>query len=1081
MKRSETKVNDLGQHILESKYYQEGETSPEDVFYRTARVLSIPDVLQELSTRKGTISKDVRAALTPYEDLFDRVVARRGLKCNHGRCSTKKIEESWDAHTDRYYTHISDLDIMPATPMLMNSGKPAHLGMLASCFFLRIDDSLQDIFSKVKDVAWISKLGGGVGLDISGLRPEGTPVQQTNGTSSGPISFLDVFNATGDTVKQGAARRAALLAAMRVDHPDIIKFIRCKKQEGRLANFNISVLVTDEFMNALNSSPDDVWTCYWNDQPYWLDRVTGGHLQSVDGACTAKELWDLIVENVWNNGEPGVLFDDSIQTGDVFGGRFGELGVNPCQPEDALLLDGDRLARIRDGGTHWDSWVTGKHTVYKYTCNNGLEIRATHDHKIQLDDGNFVPISDAVGKEIAWGLGTRTYTELYPKYVLLGFLFGDGFICGNGHGVSAKLNPINEPEIVELLESYGFNHQPSGAYYRNKSELEHTLDINLDVLHDNVHNRNIPDHILCGKTDVVASFLVGLWSANGSCNVGHQGSLKGTNRKMLLDVQVLLASFGIQSWLCTNAPQTITWKNGTYSGKESYNLQIAPRNMGTFVSNVGGFLHKAKMDRVQYTGKPYVQKLKIVGVETIGEQEVWDYRMRTKPHYNLCQGVYLSNCGELPLLSYESCILAAINLSNIVEDREINYDKLESLVYLGVNMLDNAIDVNSFPLDEIEKASLRGRKIGLGSMGLHDLLLKLGLTYGSKESLEVIDSIYTAIREAAKTASKINGKVRGIPNELAALGLKRRNSALLTVQPTGTISIFCGCSSGIEPNFDWEYNRKDSYGETKIRHFMLEQFPDGLPDYAKSALEIPVERHIAVQAAVQVYIDSSISKTCNLPHTATPEDISRTYKQAYASGCKSITAYRSGSRKEEVLSTGQAEVEIPKPSVTRERPRVLYGATYRMNTPGGKAYITINEDREGIREVFIHISKAGSEIQTHVEAEGRLISNSLKYRMPVDALVGHLTDHKSNPIFDNGTLVKSVPDAVAQVIKEYGGNLEGFSEYLEVNPMVPSIYAKEPTEQPTEKTGDLCPECGEILYRNDKCPICISCGYSQCS
>lgn len=770
MNRSVTKTTALAQHILKAKYFHEGEESPEDVFYRTARVLAIPSVVDLYTTKSNSISYKVREACAPYEELFDRVVSRRGLKVTRASRSVDKIRSTWESETEAFYTTISDLDIMPATPMLMNAGKPGHLGMLASCFFLRIEDSLQDIFFKVKDVAWISKLGGGVGLDISGLRPEGTPVQRTNGTSSGPISFLDVFNATGDTVKQGAARRAALLAALDVGHPDIIKFIKCKSEEGSLTNFNISILVSDTFMTALDKSPNSLWECYWGGQPYWLDPETGAHLDSPDGACTVQQLWDLIVEHAWKNGEPGVLFDDKIQAGDLFGNKFGKLGVNPCS--------------------------------------------------------------------------------------------------------------------------------------------------------------------------------------------------------------------------------------------------------------------------------------------------------------------------ELPLLSYESCILAAINLSNIVNDGSIDYVKLDYLASIGVKMLDNAIDINSYPLESIEKASLRGRKIGLGSMGLHDMLLKLGVSYGSEESLKIISAVYGSIRDAAESASQELAYERGVPKAIEDLGTHRRNSSLLTVQPTGTTSIFANCSSGIEPNFAWEYTRKDSYAETRIQHFMLDEFPDGLPDYAKSALEIPVEHHVSVQAAVQEHVDGSLSKTCNLASAATQEDVSRIYRMAYASGCKSITVYRSGSRKTEVLSTRTEEALPEELTTTRERPRILYGATYRMNTPGGKAYITINEDREGIREVFIHISKAGSEIQTHVETEGRLISNSLKYRMPVEALIDHLVDHKSNPLFDSGKLVKSVPDAVAQVIQEFRDNTEGFSEYLELNPMIPSIYAEptEPTEdEPVEKTGEICPECGEILYRRDKCPVCISCGFSQCS
>jgi len=377
-------------------------------------------------------------------------------------------------------------------------------------------------------------------------------------------------------------------------------------------------------------------------------------------------------------------------------------------------------------------------------------------------------------------------------------------------------------------------------------------------------------------------------------------------------------------------------------------------------------------------------------------------------------------------------------------------------------------------------------------MGLHDLMLKLGIEYGSKRSLDLIDIAYTTMRRAAIWHSEALSKTRGTTKELVECGCNRRNGFLLTAPPTGTISMICNqTSSGIEPVFQWEYTRNDSYGTHMMKHAIREEYGKDLPPYAKTALEISPEAHVKVQAQIQRYLDESVSKTVNLPNSATIEGVEKIYKMAYRLGCKSITVYRSGSRQTEVLSASEKtnkeiqtevdsishELNTAKPAI-RARPRVLFGATFRINTPGGKAYITVNEDDFGIREVFVHISKAGSEIATHVEAEGRLISNSLKHGMPSDTIISHLAGHKSNPIFDNGVSIKSVPDAVALVMQRYRDNYEGFSEFIDKHG---DESAEEPKKSKTkpEISGELCPECGEVLYMASGCAEC-NCGYSRC-
>jgi ribonucleoside-diphosphate reductase alpha chain len=216
--------------------------------------------------------------------------------------------------------------------------------MLASCFFLHVPDSMEGILDRVKDVGLISKLGGGVGLDISDLRPQGTRVKGTNGTSSGPVSFLKIFDACATQIEQGGLRRAALLACIRVDHPDVVQLIKAKEKEGEFKNFNFSILISDLFMNQLNTQPNTPWVFRFEDRSFLLAKdfssipFDGQPVVEKD-YISAKDLWDIIINHAHANGEPGILFDDKIQAADPLAGVYGKLGVNPCS--ELTLLSGE--------------------------------------------------------------------------------------------------------------------------------------------------------------------------------------------------------------------------------------------------------------------------------------------------------------------------------------------------------------------------------------------------------------------------------------------------------------------------------------------------------------------------------------------------------------------------------------------------------------------------------------------------------------------------------------------------------------------------------------------------------------------
>lgn len=439
-------------------------------------------------------------------------------------------------------------------------------------------------------------------------------------------------------------------------------------------------------------------------------------------------------------------------------------------------------------------------------------------------------------------------------------------------------------------------------------------------------------------------------------------------------------------------------------------------------------------------------------------------------------------CGEEGLPAWGVCNLASLNLSAFVKgyavDKkgEMDYESLAEHAKIAVRFQDNVVDAEKYVFPEIEKMQLHGeRRIGLGTLGLGDALIKMHLRYGSKESLPVIEKIFKTIRDAAYEASveiakekgpfpKFNAKkhlkgyfIKQLPKEIREKMARHgvRNSVLLQEAPTGTTSIVSGASSGIEPVYEFEFIRRDRLGEHHIYHPLYEEWKNAhpttgsgqvpkRPDYFVSANDLTPEEHVKVQAAIQKYVDASISKTVNSPKTYTTADVKKLYTLAYELGCKGIAYMREGSR-EGVLSridpttgSGQGEkvetvtngevVQLPTKDVPVEpRPMMVEGATYQIHTPVGEAFITINHNsRKEPFEVFITIGKSGSDVAAMAEALGRVISLNLRLlggiepRERVRQVVAQLSGIGGTRSIGFGKeRVRSLPDAVAKVLANH--------------------------------------------------------------
>ncbi len=424
-------------------------------------------------------------------------------------------------------------------------------------------------------------------------------------------------------------------------------------------------------------------------------------------------------------------------------------------------------------------------------------------------------------------------------------------------------------------------------------------------------------------------------------------------------------------------------------------------------------------------------------------------------------------CGEQPLHPYESCNLGSINLANFFAPARpdgFDWDRFAGVIAAAVRFLDDVIDVNKYPLPQIEAMSKSNRRIGLGIMGWADLLIRLNIRYDAPEALALAEKIGVFLRKTAVAESSRLAKVRGdFPNIEKSVykGRRMRNATVFTIAPTGTISRIAGCSSSIEPVFAFEFTSRIMDAELKDVHPLYAEWLEKnsgktVPGYFVTAHEIAPEGHIRTQAAFQKSVDNSVSKTINLPHTAALKDVEAAYLLAYELGTKGITIYRDGCREEQVLVKAGA----PASRLPEERPDTLTSVTDKIKTGFGNLYITITFFNQKPFEVFASIGKSGYSTMADAEAIGRLISLALRSGVDPKELVSQLKGiGGSEPIFTEGGLVTSIPDAVSRVLERHFGEVKNGSK---------------------DMFQSQCKQCGATLP-DEKCPVCPNCGWNKCS
>ncbi len=460
-------------------------------------------------------------------------------------------------------------------------------------------------------------------------------------------------------------------------------------------------------------------------------------------------------------------------------------------------------------------------------------------------------------------------------------------------------------------------------------------------------------------------------------------------------------------------------------------------------------------------------------------------------------------CGEQPLLPMEACNLGSINLAKLVatnsEGIALDYAALKEVVWSSVHFLDNTIDMSQYPLAAIDAMVKGNRKVGLGVMGFADLLFQLEVPYNSEAALELAEEIMAFVQAEAQAASRALARVRGsFPNQPHSIYTEAdeapRNATLTTIAPTGTLSIIANCSSGIEPLFALSFVRNvmDNDKLTEVNpHFEaaaqkhgfyspelmatiaqtgsivdVEGIPEEVKKVFVTAHDISPEWHIRMQAAFQKHTDNAVSKTVNLPHDASEEDVRKIYDLAHTLDCKGVTIYRDGSKGNQVLSTSaSAGTTMPVPGTTLKRPETLEGFTTKIKTGLGRLYVTVTEFNGHPFEVFATIGKSGRSTTAKTEAIGRLVSLALRSGVKAEEIVEQLKGiGGEHPVFQNGGLVLSIPDAIGHVLeRRYLDNGKG-----------------KQGGQGNSLMGATCPECGQIISFEEGCQTCHFCGFTKC-
>ena len=1009
-----------------------------------------------------------------------------------------------------FYDMMEDFKYVPGGRILFSSG--LNRGATAmNCYVIPAPKDSRD--GIIRDSLWewteIQSKGGGVGINMSSLRPRGALVKKVNGYSSGPVSWADPFShITEKVIQQGGTRRGAAMIMLDISHPDIQEFIHAKETPGEFGGCNMSVCISNSFMYSVKNDLD--WTLRWQ------SRETGEVI--VGKTLKARDLWNEICEAAWKSGEPGVFFME--RANDMANSKYFETieTSNPCVVGETQILTRSGWEQIESlegqvvevwNGEAWSNVhvrQTGSNQpIVRVTLTNGHYVDCTPNHRFYLSDGSYctagqlsagMKLERLANIPISGNYKVQPYSSAYAQ----GFFAGDGSIS-HEEGRADR----------SWIFFYGKEKQAIG-YKLN--ELGHVSISSFDANQDRLIGRYLGEG---SKTAVPVKadphtqleWLAGLLDSDG--NIAYNGKdkkafayqISSTNREFLRETSLLVRALGASSSIDLMKPAEVSKRmpGGFYDTKNCYRLTI-PSSAAYTLGVLGLPVNRVPLMLV----KPQRNAQRYPVVESITERGIADkVYCFTEPSRGrgVFNGILTGQCGEQPLGPYGACLLGAVNVSKFVIKHagwgEIDTDALAEVVKTAVRFNDNVIDYSSYPLKECEESQKRIRRMGIGILGLADALIMLGIRYGSEDSLLITEEIYRTIRDAAYAASVELAKERGafpaytaeylnsefvktlptyIRKSISEHGI--RNCYLLTQAPTGSTSLLAGANSGIEPYFAFGYRRNDRLGEYMVYAADPEWYKlynsDNRPDYLITANDIPPIEHIDVQAAAQRFVDASISKTVNAPANTTLEEVKELYMRAFDKGLKSVTVYVDGSRTEQVLYR-EVEEEEKTPIVEshvnvgrKKLPDLREALTHKFVVGGQEGYVTVGfyPDTKKIGEMFITISKAGSTLSGVFEWGAVNFSMALQHGASIEELTSKMISTRFEPA--GFTSNREIPMATS-ILDYLGKWLMSLGMTVDDNT----------TFTVSTISGDLCGTCGSITAYEEGCMKCYVCGDSKCN
>lgn len=1084
-------------YVFQKLYFDDGEHTPDDVFTRVVNAIV-----------------KARPDLEPMKEDMIAVQREHKLRVN--------------------------------TPAMMNLG--CNRRQIASaCFVGDLQDSMKSIKRFYDDATEVFLAGAGIGANFSDLR-EREAYLSTGGTSSGPLAFIRHLNSLGGTIKSGGkTRRAAAMVVFDVSHPDILDAISLKLHED-LSNINISINLTEDFIKAVQE--DGSWELRGVTDKQVKTKIKARQIMQLiaDASWACGDPGVLFLDRVnQTNTVPSlgpIRSSNPCLTGETLIAAADGRGCIPIKQlaeegRDVPVYCNDSDGKLQIRVMRNPRLTSEKQPILRVNLDSGDYLRVTPNHKFVLSCGGAKEAKDLIEGDSLTTLTKRVakLNEIHPNlhnavqpYIWVRTTAEKRFRAEHRlifQSCNGKLKP---GLIVHHKDFNSLNNAPSNL--EGMTKPAHDALHSLRMQGDNNPMRRFPEknpfknpesqerwrllnHIGAKRSNETKqkigeathkrfkdpAYKLQHGKAVGE---GHKrtGGLNGSikfHERALCRLDECQSKTDLKCFLVGNS--VIVRKNCEACGIE-FNVSWTRREQSFCTHNCFlQFHNKRQQQRWQKRSANH----RVVSIVEDGFEDVYNGTVDEFHNFFIGgfketndQQVFVStqNCGEQFLVKYGSCNLASVNIGAHVKNGDVNWEDLMKTTRLAVRILDGMLDAADYPTPRFKEVALKTRNIGVGIMGLADTLIKLNLPYDTPGARDLTGSImraitFTAWTESSDIASEVgpfelweDSKER--LKELWGVLKPTRNAQVTTIAPTGTVSISCECSSGMEPLFAVVYEKKISdtgdimnfihpeferrysgekwYTASIIneikRHFGSIQKVEGIPDKVKrlwrTAHDIHWMDRVLMQAELQKWVTNSISSTINLPHTADTSTIQEIYRTAYDQGLKGVTIYRDGSKTNQPITFGGAAPEARR----IQRPKRLFGFTERVKTGQGNMYITINENAGVPFECFVEIGKSGGNKKADAEALGRMASLNLQLggtpQMVYEQLVGIAG---KDIVWSEGRQVLSIYDALAKVLWE---------QYLNPDRDAPSVFY------------DECPVCHGRFIHEEGCPKCLDCGFSKC-